>query len=306
MQQRPAGCFVEDDQSLVVRVHEIHRRGNRRTGPESKGPTLGGMTDAAADALAEHVRENRRYWDAMAADWVVAGERAWADSDASWGMWDIPNRDLPLLADDLTGVHAIELGCGTGYVSAWMRRRGATVYAIDNSERQLETARRLYELHGLDGIEWVHGDAESVDQPDGSFDLAISEYGAAIWCEPRTWLTEAHRLLRPGGELTFLGNHPLAMVCAPLDGSVPITEHLERSYFGLGVLDWREAVDEPGGIEFNMPISAWIRLFAEVGFDVFDYVEIQAPATATGTKFTVTADWAQRFPSEQVWRLRRR
>jgi len=74
------------------------------------------MTDAAADALAEHVRENRRYWDAMAADWVVAGERAWADSDASWGMWDIPNRELPLLADDLTGVHAIELGCGTGYV----------------------------------------------------------------------------------------------------------------------------------------------------------------------------------------------
>jgi len=84
VQQRAAGGFVEDDQSLVVRVHTIHRGGNRQTGPESKGPTLGGMTDAVADALAEHVRENRRYWDAMAVDWVVAGERAWADSDASW------------------------------------------------------------------------------------------------------------------------------------------------------------------------------------------------------------------------------
>lgn len=256
--------------------------------------------------LPEHVRENRRYWDAMADQWVVTGERAWADAEPSWGIWSIPNGDLPLLAEDLGGIRAIELGCGTGYVSAWMRQRGASVYAIDNSERQLDTARRLARLHGLDDIEWVHGSAESVDRPDGSFDLAISEYGAAIWCEPRTWLTEAHRLLRPGGELTFLGNHPLAMVCSPLDGSVPVTERLERPYFGLGVLDWRDAVDEPGGIEFNLPVSGWMQLFRQVGFDVFDYVEIQAPADATGTQFTVTAEWARRFPSEQVWRVRKR
>ena len=84
----------------------------------------------------------------------------------------------------MDGKRAIELGCGTGYVSAWMRSRGASVYAIDNSAAQLATARRLSDLHGLDDIEWVHGNAEMVAQPDGSFDFAISEYGAAIWCEP--------------------------------------------------------------------------------------------------------------------------
>jgi SAM-dependent methyltransferase len=72
-----------------------------------------------------------------------------------------------------------------------------------------------------DDIVWVHGNAETVAQPDGSFDFAISEYSAAIWCEPAAWIGEAHRLLRPGGELVFLGNHPLAMVCAPVDGSLP-------------------------------------------------------------------------------------
>ena len=50
------------------------------------------------------------------------GERAW-EQDARWGEWQIPNTDLPLLADDMHGQRAIELGCGTGYVSAWMRRR---------------------------------------------------------------------------------------------------------------------------------------------------------------------------------------
>lgn len=99
-------------------------------------------------------------------------------------------------------------------------------------------------MHGLPDIEWVHGDAEHVPQPDQCFDFAISEYGAAIWCEPNAWLSEAHRLLRHGGELVFLGNHPLAMVCSPMDGSLPVTDRLERSYFDLGRLDWRDAVDE--------------------------------------------------------------
>lgn len=257
------------------------------------------------EPLSEHVAENRRYWDAMAADWVAGGERAW-EQPPSWGEWHVPNAELPLLADDMHGLRAIELGCGTGYVSAWMLRRGASVYAIDNSEAQLATARRLSELHGLDDIDWVHGNAEAVDQPDASFDFAISEYGAAIWCEPSAWVTEAHRLLRPGGELAFLGNHPLAMVCAPLDGSLPITERLERPYFDLGRMDWRDAVDEPGGIEFNLPISGWLKLFRDIGFDVLDYVEIRAPESASGQAGAVPADWAKRFPSEQVWRLRKR
>lgn len=91
-----------------------------------------------------------------------------------------------------------------------------------------------------------------------------------------------------------------------MDGSLPVTDRLERSYFDLGRLDWRDAVDEPGGIEFNLPISAWLRLFDRIGFDVIDYREIQAPVAATGQRGAVTADWAKRFPSEQVWRLMKR
>ncbi len=259
-----------------------------------------------AAELPDHVVENRRHWDEMAPQWVEAGERAWASDEPFWGIWGIPNHELALLDDDLHGLRAIELGCGTGYVSAWMRRRGASVYAIDNSEAQLATARRLAGEHGLDDIEWVHADAEAVDRPDASFDFAISEYGAAIWCDPHVWIPEAHRLLRSGGRLVFLGNHPLGMVCTPATGDAPAGLTLERDYFGLGRLDWTEALDDPGGIEFNMEISSWLRLFRTVGFDVVDYVEIQAPASATGTQFWVGADWAKRFPSEQAWILHKR
>jgi SAM-dependent methyltransferase len=261
------------------------------------------MTD---DQLPEHARVNRAHWDADAPNWAAGGERAW-QSEPRWGMWHVPLVDF--LPDDMTGLDAIELGCGTAYVSAWMARRGANVVGIDNSESQLATARRLATEHDV-ALTLIHGNAEAVPYPDGSFDFAVSEYGAAIWCDPYVWIPEAYRLLRPGGTLAFLGTSTLASLCSPADGSLPVTTRLERDYFTIHRLDWRTAVDEPGGIEFNLPMSRWFALFRETGFEVVEFFEIQAPEptpeTATAMNFFVTGEWAHRFPSEQAWVLRKR
>ncbi len=263
------------------------------------------MPDPGADPpLAEHVAENRRHWDAWAAEWVAAGERHWAQDVPTWGEWSLPESELQLLPADMTGLDAIELGCGTAYVSAWMARRGARVVGIDGSEAQLATARRLAGEHGVE-LTLLHGNAEDVPYPDGSFDIAVSEYGAAIWCDPFVWVPEAHRLLRPGGALVFLGTTPLAMMCVPLDGSVPLTDRLARDYFSMHRFDWRDAVDDPGGIEFNLPISRWVRLFRDTGFEVEDYLELQAPADSTKMHDYIPVEWAHRYPSEQVWKLRK-
>jgi SAM-dependent methyltransferase len=259
----------------------------------------------AEDALPEHVAVNRVHWDAQAPEWIAPAERNWVAAEPDWGIWGTPESTLRLLPEDMTGLDAIELGCGTAYVGSWMARRGARVVGIDNSEQQLDTARRLARAHGVE-LTLLHGNAETVPYEDGSFDFAISEYGAAIWCDPYVWIPEAHRLLRPGGALVFLGNTPLTQICTPLDGSVPCTERLERGYFSLHRLDWRDAVDDPGGIEFNLPVSRWFRLFRETGFEVVDYIEIQAPEPGPEINFFVTADWAHRVPSEQVWKLRKR
>jgi SAM-dependent methyltransferase len=169
------------------------------------------------DELPEHVAENRRHWDGMANDWVAAGERGWQTAAAHWGCWHIPETELGLLPADMSGMLAIELGCGTAYVSCWLARRGARVVGIDNSAKQLATAERLATQHEIP-LTLHHGNAERVPYPDQHFDFAISEYGAAIWCDPKIWIPEAHRLLKPGGELVFLGNSPLAMITTPPDG----------------------------------------------------------------------------------------
>ena len=252
--------------------------------------------------LPEHVIENRRYWDAMAADWVASGEKGWRTDIASWGCWHIPETELGLLPADMSGKLAIELGCGTAYVASWMARRGAKVVGIDNSEKQLLTAKRLAKEANV-SLTLHHGNAETVPYPDQHFDFAISEYGAAIWCDPKIWIPEAHRVLKPGGDLVFLGNSPLSMICTPLNGGDNETQ-LHRNYFELERLDWTEAEEDPGGIEFNLPISSWLRLFRETGFEVLDYLELQAPMGSSDAYGTPGA-WAHSWPAEQVWKLRR-
>jgi SAM-dependent methyltransferase len=253
--------------------------------------------------LPEHVRVNRAYWNGMASDWVAAGERSWQSAEPYWGVWGIPEAELELLPRDMSGTSAIELGCGTAYASAWMARRGARVVGIDNSEEQLATAQRLAAQHGVE-LTLVHGNAESVPCEDGSFGFALSEYGAAIWCDPYKWVPEAHRLLQPGGELVCLGHTPLLLLCSPPSGgnSEPTLHH---AYFDLHRMDYTQVESDPGGIEFNLPISAWFRLFKDTGFDVIDYREIRAPHDATD-RYCISASWAQRWPAEQVWKVRKR
>lgn len=123
----------------------------------------------------DHVLENRRYWDGSAHEWVALGERAWAD-EPTWGQWGVPEEEIQMLPGDMAGMSAIDLGCGTGYVSGWMYRQGARVLGVDISTAQLVTARRLAEEHGA-RVEFIQANAESVPADDASFDFAISEYG---------------------------------------------------------------------------------------------------------------------------------
>lgn len=254
------------------------------------------------DPLPEHVRRNREAWDRMAARYVEAGERNWSTNDPSWGIWSIPESEAAILPRDLSGKDVIELGCGTAYASAWMMRRGARVTGIDNSPQQLETARRLQREHGME-FPLLLGNAESVPLPDASFDVAFSEYGASIWADPHRWVPEAARLLRPGGELIFLVNGTLAMLTVPdREADGPATDRLVRPYFGMHRLEWPDDTS----VEFHLGYGDWIRLLRRSGFEVLDLIELRPGEHATSGYTYVTLDWARRWPSEQVWRARKR
>ena len=248
--------------------------------------------------LPEHAERNRAAWDAAAADYAEEGRRNWEADAAPWGIWHIPEQELGVLGD-VAGLDVVELGCGTAYWSAWLARRGARPRGVDLSEAQLATARELQAEHGL-VFPLLHASAEDVPLPDECCDLALSEYGASLWCDPSAWIAEAARLLRPGGRLVFLTNSLLIALCAPDTGTA--SERLQRSQRAIRRLEW------PGedGVEFHLAHGEWIALLRDHKFVVEALHELFAPAGAEQTRFDwVTPEWASRWPHEEIWVARR-
>jgi SAM-dependent methyltransferase len=251
--------------------------------------------------LSEHARKNRELWTRVNAEYT-AGEasRKWAQDQFTWGMWGLPERELEVLGE-VAGKDVVELGCGTAYISAQLARLGARPVGVDITPAQLETARALQAELGPE-FPLIEADAGETGLPDESFDLVVSEYGASIWVDPYRWVPEAARLLRPGGELLFLRNSTLVILCSPDEGQAD--ERLHRPQFGMHRFEW------PGeeGVEFHLGHGDWIRLLRANGFEILDLVELQAPPEAETHPYYdfVTADWARRWPSEEIWKARKR
>ena len=251
--------------------------------------------------MSDHVQRNREAWDSFAERYAGPGRAQWEANQPTWGIYSVPEADVGMLPPSVDGLDVIELGCGTAHVSSWLARRGARPVGIDNSPAQLKTARRLQAEFGVEFP--LHlGNAEQTPFPDESFDLAISEYGASIWCDPYLWIPEAARILRPGGQLVFLVNGALLMLCAPDAEDEPATDRLLRDYFGMHRFEWP---DDPS-VEFHLGYGDMIRLLRRCGFEVEDMIEVRPRADATTSYPYAPVAWARRWPAEEVWKALKR
>jgi SAM-dependent methyltransferase len=249
--------------------------------------------------VTDHVERNIGYWTAQAPEYADLAVHNWSAEEIDWGIYSVPETQLRALPD-VDGKDVIELGCGTAYFSAWLARRGARPVGIDPTPAQLATARAMQERHGLE-FPLLLCAAESVPLPDASFDVALSEYGASIWADPYLWVPEAARLLRPGGELVFLVNGRIQVLCFPDDVEEPVTTQLLRPYFGDRRYPWPD-----GSVNFFLGYGEWIGLLRESGFDVLDLIEVQAPEGATANVQGLAGpEWARQWPVEEIWRARK-
>jgi SAM-dependent methyltransferase len=260
------------------------------------------MGENTASDERDYLTRNRGAWNEWATEFVPPGERSWASEEPYWGIWQIPEADVGALPNDLDGKQTVELGCGTGYVSAWLARRGAHPVGIDLSPEQLATARRLQQERGI-SFPLHEGNAEELPFDDASFDLAISEYGASIWADPCRWIPEAARVLRPGGDLIFLVSGTIAMLCSPDSGDAP-TEALHQGYFGMHRFEWP---DWPS-VEFHLGYGDMIRLLRANGFEIEDLIELRPGPDATPfmqDEDMTSLEWSRRWPCEEIWKARK-
>jgi ubiquinone/menaquinone biosynthesis C-methylase UbiE len=249
----------------------------------------------------DYVARNRALWTTSNAEYTgPSAARAWAEDELTWGVFGVPEREVDALGD-VSGLDVIELGCGTAYFSAWLARQAARPVGVDITPAQLDTARGLQEETGI-VFPLIEANAEDVPLPDSSFDLAVSEYGASIWCDPYRWIPEAHRLLRAGGRLVFLRSSPLNILCA-VEEPDSTSETLQRPQRGMYRMEWSD-----GGVEFHLPHGDMLQLLRDTGFEVERLLELYAPEDAQTHEYYsyITADWARNWPAEEIWAARKR
>jgi hypothetical protein len=85
----------------------------------------------------------------------------------------------------------------------------------------------------------------------------------------------------------------------------PVGERLARPQKGIYKLEWYD--DDPG-VEFHPSTSEMFAILRSNGFELLDFRELFAPEEAVDHEYYVhlPAEWAKRWPGEEIWRLRLR
>ncbi|MCK5411611.1 MAG: arsenite methyltransferase, partial [Gemmatimonadetes bacterium] len=152
------------------------------------------------------------------------------------------------LAELEVGETVLDLGSGGGIdVLLSAQRVGPTgrAYGLDMTDEMLELARRNQQEAGVENVEFLKGEIESVPLPDASVDVIISNCVINLSADKGRVLAEAYRVLRPGGRF--------AVSDVVVRGPVP--ELIRRS-----IELWAGCV--AGALEEE----EYVRLLAEAGF----------------------------------------
>jgi arsenite methyltransferase len=106
------------------------------------------------------------------------------------------------LADLHEGEVVLDLGSGGGIdVLLSARRVGptGTAYGLDMTDEMLDLARENQRMAGIENAEFLKGDIEAIPLPDASLDVIISNCVVNLAADKRKVITEAFRVLKPGG-----------------------------------------------------------------------------------------------------------
>jgi hypothetical protein len=169
-------------------------------------------------------------------------------------------------------------------------------YWTRQAVRYADAAERAWAKREPDWGVWAVPESELRVLPDvAGKDVVELGCGTAYFS---AWL--ARLGARPGGELVFLVNGTLLILCSPDGDDDPVGTELVRPYFGMRRFSWE------GSVEFHLGYGDWIRLLRANGFEVEDLVEIQAPEGTPPNRFGfVTPEWSHKWPSEEVWKARK-
>jgi ubiquinone/menaquinone biosynthesis C-methylase UbiE len=143
-------------------------------------------------------RRIQRYgWDKAARHY----EKGWQKQ-----LWPAQKR-LIKVAGCQPGEEVLDISCGTGLSTFPMAKAvgsNGSVTGVDISEGMIVEAAAMARERGIDNVSFHRMDAEALELPDASFDVAVNSLGLMYVPDPDRALREMNRVLRPGGRALAL------------------------------------------------------------------------------------------------------
>lgn len=183
----------------------------------------------------------------------------WSDTEIQNAYYERPA--VLALAGDVAGRRILDAGCGAGPLTVALRERGAEVSGFDLSSGMLEIARQRL---GPDVDLRVADVAEPLPYADNAFDDVVASLVLHYLEDWGPALAEFHRVLKPGGRLIVVVDHPYAI-------------HMLQRQAGQktdysATYEWTETWEIDGRAMpmsfWNRPLHAMTDAFTAAGFRI--------------------------------------
>ncbi len=215
--------------------------------------------------------------------------------EAYWADQLKPAQDLMISMVDLRpGHHVLETACGTGLVAfpvAEIVGSDGRLVGTDISDRMIEICKGRAKEKGVGHASFVQMDAEELDVPDDSFDVAMCGLGLMYVPFPLVAVQEMRRVLKPGGCASTAvwgkrSNCGWAEIFSIVDARV--ATDVCPMFFQLGTGESLKTVFEQAGFTDIRMERISVELFYETGADAIGAAFIGGPVAMAVARFDDT------------------
>lgn len=181
---------------------------------------------------------------------------------------------------NVSGLNGLDIGCGEGYNTRLLALRGAKMTGIDISQTFLNYAKQTEKLKPL-GINYILATAENLPLLDQSYNFIVAFMSLMDISNQEKAISEAYRILKPGGFLQFSITHPcfvtplrkwltnefgekIAIACG--DYFSPQNGEIEEFLFRGIPPENAKKIRKFRIQKFTRTLSSWINLLTSSGF----------------------------------------
>ncbi len=101
--------------------------------------------------------------------------------------------------------HVLEIAAGSGALTLKLAHKVNNLIAIDFSPKMLVILKRRLDAVGINNVQLVEMDGQSLQFADNVFDRVASSFALMLFPDRKKGFSEIHRVLKPGGKVAISG-----------------------------------------------------------------------------------------------------